>query len=156
MNFYSLKHGEMQICFRSEALLTEKEDVIKFAKDSGLLEDASLPFEAQKVCETDYIEYLMKKLHAILTQEFEAYKESLKKCSIDEICKKCDAISGRQYALDILEKTEPEMFRYLGLEPCIELPEALVADICDCMDFRDNSSEMLYLKDLISDGPKNV
>ena len=141
MNFYRIKYGKTAVCFRTEEVFSKKEDVIKYALDNKLFEKKKEYYEAEKIFESDYVEYLRDRLYDIFIDEYEEFKAGMKDFTVEEICDEWAEISARKNVMALLDGGYDDWIKYESLEKWILDPNNAVRRICKIINEQDFSED---------------
>lgn len=141
MNFYKIKYGKKVICFRTEELFLQKDDVVRFALSNNLVKNESEAYEAEKIFESDYAEYLREKLYEIFADEYEEFKAGMKDFTVEEICDEWAEIAARQNVMALLDSSYDDWIKYEALEKWIAEPNDAVRRICKIINEQDFSED---------------
>ena len=141
MNFYRVKYGKNEVCFRTEEVFLKKEDVVKFAFDNRLVEKKKEYYEAEKILESDYAEYIQERLYNLFADEYEEFKAETKDFTVEEICDEWAEISARKNVMALLDGGNDRWIEYEKLEKWLADSGNAVNRICKIINEQDFSEE---------------
>lgn len=141
MNFYRVKYGKNEVCFRTEEVFLKKEDVVKFAFDNKLVEKKKEYYEAEKIFESDYAEYLRERLYNLFVEEYENFKAEMKDFTVEKICDEWAEISARKNVMALLDGGYDGWIKYDELEKWLADSGNAVNRICKIINEQDFSGE---------------